>query len=322
MERKIQSDVNVTNPVTIVVKDEKIAKPKEPWYTSPQFFDMIKWFFGTLVLGLLGLYTNQQIKETELEVQSREKAKALELQRMEIDSKLVAAVSVKFDTAKRVQLSYLIYIQPFISTDSIKVAVRRQILALGRELDSHVADSIKAAQSRVVAKARSELNLAQTQSAQKQAEAVPAKELPIATYKKESDSAFSNIRTSISDSSVILDIQKTKGLSTPKIEYDYILQRPPETKWCKEGYYVEFNNTLRVGINDLTKAGIVVNLKRVANNGEAVVISEKPITILNGASIDIEDGDYKYKISLDYIGGAGRNPFTQAAYITVASYKK
>jgi hypothetical protein len=102
-----------------------------------------------------------------------------------------------------------------------------------------------------------------------------------------------------------------------------------QTQWCKQGYYVEYNNTLRIGINDLNASDkkIIINLKDIENEVEkqiAIPGSNDSTKIVKvGESYELDyNNKYRYQITLNYIGTTGKNPFTKAAYITVATYKK
>src|SRR2546428_2837634 len=83
-------------------ENEKEEISKTNFWKSNGFFDILKWFFGTLVLGVIGIVINNKIQKTELE-----------LKRLEADATLIDAVSKRFDTTDISRYKYLKYIEPF-----------------------------------------------------------------------------------------------------------------------------------------------------------------------------------------------------------------
>ena len=67
---------------------------------------------------------------------------------------------------------------------------------------------------------------------------------------------------------------------------------------------------------------ITVDLKDVEATDNNPPIIHRNVTLTSGETIIMEHNGYRYQITLNYIGAAGRNPFTKAGYITVATYKK
>ncbi len=100
----------------------------------------------------------------------------------------------------------------------------------------------------------------------------------------------------------------------------YSLIGTTETKWCKDGYYIEFNNTLRIIAKDVDyKNGVVrVDFKNAYEPNDPI---ETGRTIQVGETYILDAKPYRYIITLNYIGSAGKNPFTKAGYFTVDTYK-
>src|ERR1700744_701809 len=89
------------------------AKDDKPKSLLEIRIDLIKWIVGTVGLGII----------TQL-ITCEHNASELALQRLNADSKLITAISEKFDTTARVQLSYMKFIRPFITSDNLKPGVQ------------------------------------------------------------------------------------------------------------------------------------------------------------------------------------------------------
>ncbi len=119
-----------------------------------------------------------------------------------------------------------------------------------------------------------------------------------------------------------------KSSDIPKVvQNDFVLLKSPETQYCKEGHFIPFNNSLKIEVDYLSSRDqeIEVIFTDIEDNKEIPInnTNEKPIRISVGDTYTLNYGDhYRYLVTLNYIGAAGRNPFTKAAYITVATYKK
>lgn len=130
------------------------------------------------------------------------------------------------------------------------------------------------------------------------------------------------------DSPAIATLNAVQKTITPPIVFNrektYCLVSDPVTKWCKENYYIEFNGTLRVSVTNVNPKSnsITVDLKDIETSDNNPAIIREKVTISSGETIIVEHNGYRYNITLNYIGAAGRNPFTKAGYITVATYTK
>ena len=79
------------------------------------------------------------------------------------------------------------------------------------------------------------------------------------------------------------------------------------------------NVNLRLSTNHIGKSSEFVQYKRLQKGVTCSVIADGvPINV--GKTVERSYGNYKYEITLNNIGAAGKNPFTKAAYITVATY--
>lgn len=313
------SQIHFKEPIQVVVQNSN--KEEKPFSSLPLWLDLVKWLIGTVALGLLGWYTNYKIQETQLKSEQLNKEREIALRQIELDATLIEAVSEKYSESTKSQLSYLRYIQPFITTDCLQVAVQRQIRVLRNELNSNVSAKLNQQISQEIAKALpNQRDLWKRIAAEEKTTSnVSAQLMPSldqSTFDDSFDTSFVY--------NAITSIEKSKSLSTPNIQYDYILIGAPETQWCKVGYYIVFNSVLRIGVNKLSKDAAVVNFKLVKSSDFNSIEKniKDDVTLIAGGFIEVNEGDFRYEISLDYIGAGGKNPFTRAAYITVATYSK
>ncbi|MEO1021476.1 MAG: hypothetical protein AAFW89_02955 [Bacteroidota bacterium] len=287
---------------------------------SNRYLEILKWFVGTVVLGTAGIIINYQIQKTELEIK-----------RLEADAGFLNVVTKNLENrGDTTELGYLEFIQTFITTHQIKVEVKARI----RELETHINQTVtaeaKAASDKKVQNLMGALSsdqIEQFRQIEKEEKTTEGEQQSInELIQKESEVA--DQETPIHSNS-ISSISRAKELTTPlsvKTKKEtYTRIGKPITRWCKKGYYVEFGNTLRLGINELTSGSIIFNLKDIEGDKR-----NNPQFIENNAEVELSEGEiytltydsYRYEISLDYIGSAGKNPFTKAAYITVTTYKK
>jgi hypothetical protein len=119
---------------------------------------------------------------------------------------------------------------------------------------------------------------------------------------------------------ILADIKSTTVATIPEKVNSYVLVRDPQTQWCKSGYFVIFNNSLKIGINSLSTANGSIDARLTdVKSGKEIEASH---LLKIGESYQLDIDDLQYHITLNYIGAAGRNPFTKAAYMTVATYTK
>jgi hypothetical protein len=314
---KTESEVSFKEPVSVIFETKESIKRTWP---SAAALDFFKWLIGTVVLGVAGNIISCRYNDTRLE-----------LERMEADSKLIAAVSAKFDTLPSVQLSYMKYIKPFITTpllikgvnqniDTLILAVHYQVKDSKSEVISAKQDAFKALNQTEIAKFKQLANVDTTKGSK------PVNQISMNEVIHQEDKILEKNTAPIIpiDAKAISNIDAAYVILTPKTNDTYILIGSPQTLWCKKGYFIEFNNTLRIGINDLIVSDqtIIVNLKDIGVDADNPPLIKDNITIAAGQTFTENWNAYRYLITLNYIGAAGRNPFTKAAYITVATYKK
>lgn len=225
-------------------------------------------------------------------------------------------------------MHYLSFIRTFITTDSIKRAVEKRQLELQQRIQSKAEAQASSATQSQEKKAQKEISAPLKQQLN-QIEATLRKksgEVSINELKTEENKIAENVPSI--DSAAIATLNAVQKTITPPVvthkEETYSLVGDPATKWCKAGYFVEFNNTLRISVTSVNAGTntITVDLKDVETNDDNPPIIRGNITIASGETIIAERNGYRYQVTLNYIGGAGRNPFTKAGYITVATYKK
>ena len=279
---------------------------------------LLKWIIGTVGLGLVGICINQSIQETELKIK-----------RMDADTQLLKVVTRNLDHNRTdsLEFRYLSFVKTFITTYEIKEEVKYRIDELGYNL------------SLMAKKEADQANKKQFELAKKQIDD-PLRDRLIQGEKelKSLGNGGVNIEDLVSkeniiannvisiDSSTIATLNPTQEIIAPvtisKGKTTYKLIGVPVTKWCKEGYYVEYNNTLRLGINNLNSQSMIVNIKDIENKEIEPILIEDEINLVEGETHKAISHNYQYVISLSYIGSAGKNPFSKAAYITVSTYMK
>ncbi|UXP31671.1 hypothetical protein N6H18_15080 [Reichenbachiella agarivorans] len=284
--------------------------------------EIAKWLIGTVGLGLTGIFINQQIQKTELEIK-----------RLEADANFLSVVTqdVK-NRADSSELGYLQFIHTFITTPQIKNEVRLRIGDLSRHMDESSArqakntaekqqevlvDHLSEQEKQAFLKMKTEENAIDENSDLVSIDQLKVKENRIAPDKNAIDLG------------IIHTLNETKKIITPLSissgDENYTLIGTPVSKWCKQGYYVEFNNSLRVGVVHVDKQSMVFNLKDIDGENKTaptIIPNNTSVSLSEGGVYAIDHQNYRYLISLNYIGAAGKNPFTQAACFTVSTYKK
>jgi len=318
------SEIIIKETVNIAMEiKEKDPKPKI--LSNDAILDFWKWIIGTIVIGITGQIISWNYNKSKLEIE-----------RLDADSKLITAASNKFDSSLRVRIDYLNYIKPFISTEGIRERIQQTIQYLSPPIidaaNNALAGDIKIEKDNN----NSKINKAADTNIRKDLGTLAAtkskldSQSSISLYNDSVNTILNALSEKVTilpvDSAAIQKITETYSFATPPIIDDFILTGAPVTQWCKEGYYVEYNNSLRIGINDLNTntQQIKVNFKDIENNEVKSIPPnvKKSVDITVGQMFTLNHGNYRYQITLNYIGAAGRNPFTKAAYITVATYKK
>jgi methyl-accepting chemotaxis protein len=91
--------------------------------------------------------------------------------------------------------------------------------------------------------------------------------------------------------------------------------------WFKEGYFLQFGE-YRVLLQYLDKKlGIQVQVCKTASSGACPNPLLTKAWVKFGAPIEFSDNGHSYRINLETIDHAGKNPFTMAAYITFETLK-
>ena len=294
--------------------------------------DLLKWFVGTVVLGSSTFISTCVYQNKELQIKKTEGEQEIKIKNIEADSKLIEAISRQFDTSSRSQTTALYYynfIEPFVTTDKIKNALDSQIKVMNAPLllitaASHSTSDI------IDANARKYNYNASSNSSASGENQVSAN---IISENESKDSGLAKINKKLLDSLMWvtqnLSLEKLRKINNVKAsvplflnnEPGYGLVGPASQQWFKDGYYREFNGTLRVGLNSLDGNAQVIYVRCSDIDGD-VLKGYENVPIALGAGCTIIDADFKYIISFDFIGAAGKNPFTKAAYITVTTYKK
>ena len=280
--------------------------------------EIIKWLIGTVGLGFTSIFINAKIQNTELEIK-----------RIEADATLLGVVTkngVTNSASDSLELRYLSFVNTFITSEDIKEAVYDRQKELRGLLQINLKDAFikstqvqkKNVEAKITVPKKNELK------ENEESMRIEGTQVSINELSKKEDELVSNV-TSI-DSLTIINLNSAQKTITPSILKEnknlYGLIGDPITKWCKRGYYVEYNNSLRIGILDLAKQSITVNLKDIESEKVPPPIIKSSVILSNGETKTIDYNNYRYQIKLLYIGAAGKNPFTKAAYITVATYKK
>ena len=317
MAEEYKTDVSIKDPVNTTLKSKE-ADGKKLLNLNTSSLDFLKWVVGTLILGIVGNIVTCNYNNAQLKINNKRDSVELELKRMDIDSKLMEAVSSKYignDTSER---RYLEFLTTFITTDSLKKAVNQRMATLNIRTKAKTDSAIKTENTQIQIDAN-KLNSNIQQEYKKLAKSVPSKPSPMTDFIKNEDTIKQSNKVSI-DTFTVSKIEQSKIITTPVVTRDsYILVGTPQTLWCKEGYYVLFNDILHIYIKSLDKTiGISA---QIINEKTNALIDDTFFKLGDQKSYELENG-YKYMISLDYIGAAGKNPFTKAAYITVVTYKK
>ncbi len=282
------------------------------------FLDLSKWLVSSVILGIAGVVINKNIQETELEIK-----------RIEADTKLLETVTsnIKNNQTDSLELRYLSFVKTFITTDEIKDEVGIRISELKYNLSLSSKNKVEDENKKETEKAtrtfnsdeRTKIIQAENDLKNNNRDKVNIEEL------KSIENKLTTNVTSI-DSSTINRINSTQRMIAPvtilKDDYSYKLIGEPVTKWCKEGFYVEFNNTLRIGISSLNNQSIIINLRDIEDKISEPELIKDNIDLSEGESYKLAYNNKEYDIKLSYIGSAGKNPFTKAAFLTVSTYIK
>lgn len=280
--------------------------------------EIFKWLIGTVGLGVASICINAEIQKTELEIQ-----------RMEADTKLLGVVTTDVignSSSDSLELSYLSFVNTFITTSEIQQAVDFRIMELKRLIEINAENVFIKSNQIQKRKIEAEISEPKKKELNENEEnlRIEGKEVNINELSKTEDKIASE--TASIDSITIAKLNSVQKTITPSIINEkkdfYGLIGDPITKWCKKGYYVEYNNSLRIGIKELTNQSITFNLKDIGTEEAPPKIIKSSVILSNGETYTIDYKYYRYQISLSDIGAAGKNPFTKAAYITVTTYKK
>lgn len=289
---------------------------------NSSILEIIKWLIGTIGLGLTGICINLNIQNTNLNIK-----------RLEADANFLSVVTKDMESrADTTELGYLKYVRTFITSPEIKIGIKSRIIEISNHLnetaakkakvitenqESNIIKDLKPKEKEELLKIKEEENSIAENDNQLSLEVMKNKEYPIVGNKLEVESIS------------IISLNKVKKFTTPisisTNEVTYTLLGRPNTKWCKKGYYIQFNNTLRLGIKSLANRSIVFNLKDIEGenkDGPELIKYNSSVTLTEGGIHTVNHKDYRYEITLNYIGAAGKNPFTKAAYLTVSTYKK
>ncbi|MDB5117676.1 MAG: hypothetical protein JWQ79_3168 [Mucilaginibacter sp.] len=291
--------------------------PGKTFGMNDKMIELLKWFITSVVLvvaaGIITHYDNES---------------KLELEKVDTDSRLITAISTKFDTLASTQYSYLKFIQPFVTSPDLQEPVKLSIERLEKLVKQQTFQSPKADVPQAATANQNKLTAPQTKALQDLAGAT-AGAVPTTQIKPLSDAiqAENNVvkdnpaLTSI-DAKAISNIEAATVILNPIKNDNLTLVGPPQTLWCKKGYYVEYNNTLRVGLSNLDAGSqtITVDLTDITSTPTTFIRQNMVLNVSKTETVD--RSPYQYKITLNYIGAAGKNPFTKAGYITVATYKK
>jgi hypothetical protein len=320
-------------PLHIVLEQkEKDNMPKGGWTDSKT--ELVKWILGTVILGGVGLLITKDNNDHELDI----KRVDIEVKRVDIDVKTLQDIEAKVDKLSNSdsKLRYLEMKRGILISDVGRECIDKMITQVKNEIEA-----IKKANAAVAQKSNTDavkivktINpeveqklkfLARTTAAPKKPlskseRPISSNLMPLTDYKQATAAILGSTAPTPAQDQAIKQIAEAKFLSLPVTVDNYELLAAPETKWCKAGYYVVFNNTLKVGLIDVTRNSITFHLNELPSGNP---IGKQNLSLNVGEPLPpIFYGEYKYLFSLDYIGKAGRNPFTQAAYITVTTYQK
>lgn len=301
-------------PTTIVVEQKEPRKDAQKGVSTEQIIDLIKWFIGTVVLGVFANVITNNYNNNKLV-----------LERLDTDSKLITSISLKFDTLPSTQYSYLRFIKPFVTSDSLKKGIKESLDTLKIAVKRQQANAQKTVQP-AADKNLSHLTEPQVTAFKNTASSdISTSKVPPVTsmseaVKSENNLVGDNVKLTNIDTKAISNIEAASVILNPPIVNNYTLIGSPQTLYCKKGYYVEFNSTLRIGVNYLDIANQKVSV-RYTDISSGEILKDETFLDLNKPDTLVAN-PLKYNITLTYIGAAGKNPFTKAAYLTVATYKK
>lgn len=282
--------------------------------------ELAKWFLGTFVLGLSGVIINNNIQETELE-----------LKRMEADTKLLEVVrqDIADNRTDSLEIRYLQFIQTFITTPEIKEEVEDRINNLAYSIriqTDNLAKQITREQGEETTELLSEEQKGLFKQKQIEIEGLTTDhdQISIEKLKSEEQEIAGGVASIESNALITINnVQETIAQAAISDDNEvFVLVGKPITKWCKKGYYVQFNNTLRIGVKDLDSKSVYLNLKDIEIDMKNPAVINDNLKMTEGEVHTLTHNDYRYQITLNYIGGAGKNPFTKAAYISVSTFIK
>ncbi|WP_109829389.1 hypothetical protein [Reichenbachiella versicolor] len=295
---------------------------------SNQLFELFKWLIGTIGLGFTGIFINEKIQSTELEINHETQTTELKIKRLEADARFLEVVTSDIgEEVVNSEIKYLEYILTFVTTPEIKKEIQEKIVRKKALKIREEASKAKTQESKEINLIKGKLSAQQIRDFEEKRDEDESKQ--IIEPEKSIDDLKNEEQTIAPETEIInlgSNIDSLQKATTPTVivskEIDYILIGTPETKWVKKGYYIEFNDRLRIGVKSLDKNSITINLKDIENSSSSPHLLKNNITLSEG-EIWVEDvKEYRHQITLNYIGAAGKNPFTKAAYITVSTYKK
>ena len=305
MAEELKTEVVLKDPINIVFETKKNEDKAEYW--NSHRLDLVKWLIGTVGLGIITLTLNECHYQNEQEIKKTEYFNEQKIKRTESDIKLIT--SVNYDTNLQSQLKYLLSIKPFIATDTFRSIVDSQInnLLILSNPNAVVSNTITAAAE----KSETKLSPEQIKKLKTQANVTisvnDTLQKSISIFKAKEDSILITQGLTPIDSGVIKKITEANILSVKQEKNDYTLQGIPRTLWCKQGYYIEFNNTLRIGINKLNnnEQTITVNFKDIEENPTNPTMIQDDVIIAAEQTLILDRKNYRYQITLNYIGAAG-----------------
>jgi len=292
------TELNFADPIRVTIENTP-AKTKKG-LSRAEIIDIIKWAIGTVGLAVLSLVFNHTNSNTN-------------------DANLIAGVA-KLDTNTLAKLNYFTNIRPLISSaatrDSITKIINNINTAYNPGKLAKVISSATASIGNTATPPNPKQNAAfKTQEQQSLVKTTPVSMDNLFAAENKVDTA-----TSVVTESIVKKIQESKILNTPPKIPSYAISGLPQTLWCKRNYYVIFSDVLQAGVNDLDNSAQSINLTLTDLTTQKVLYNDTTLKVGNTLSAEINGN--KYVLSLDYIGKAGKNPFTRAAYLSVSTYIK
>lgn len=281
---------------------------------TKDILSLIKWFIGTVVLGLVGIFINKKIQETNLE-----------LKELETDKQLISTITK--DITKHIEndlasYKYLKFVRTFITSETLLFPIEEKIGELEEAAERELRSVTQTINNTKQEKAKKQFTKKEQLKVENEVSKLKKDEVgPVNIEKLQSiEDQVAKFSTKI-DSSTISEIEKVQKAITPvvisKEKKTYILEENPMTKWCKEDYYVKFYDVLKIVVKSKVKKGDPVEIKiEDLSNKEKT----KEYVLEVGKSVDIKMNEIRYQVKLTFIGGAGKNPLTKAAYFTVSQY--